>query len=905
MNQMFNSKQQVWVVILALLLLSIHGLAAQVTTASLEGTISDETQAVLPGVEITLTNLGTGATRTTISGDGGGYLLSDLSPADYELEAQLPGFQTFVQSGINLTIGRSASLNITLSIGAVTERVVVTGDAPLVDTLTSSIRGLVDARTVSDLPLNGRSFDQLATLQSGVVAYYGAGENTGTGQSGGGQRMSIGGARPTSNNFLMDGININAASNSTPGSAAGGVNLGVEAIQEFEVLTSSFDATYGRSSGGVISVVTKSGSNQLHGSLFAYHRNAALDAKNWFDKTDLDIPAFKRNQFGFSLGGPIVKDKIFLFGTYEGYRERVAESNTADVPTADGRLGIGVGPGGSNVDVNPGVVRYISLFPLPNDPANMDFGDGTGRFLSGPVRSLYDDYFVLRYDQIIGDSDSMFVRYTCACNGLRDSPSDIGIFNSSTVSRRQYVTIEEKHIFSPAVLNTMRIGFNRSFSDRDDELADSTLELVPGTGRFDLNFESQVTGSSSFLESMGPGGISFQALNSLQFGDDFHYTKGRHSVRVGVTAEWIAHNHTNAAFFGGDYAFDNFNAFLQGISREFSAYAIDAQVFRGMRTTILSLYLQDDFKVRPNFTLNLGLRFENQGDVTEVNGLQSRLLNVLDPVACKGCPYYDKPGALIEPRVGLAWDLFGDGKTSLRAGAGLFNDLLIGTYWINMGVNEPFFSKLSTISDPDPAVFPDAFGLLGAGAGASSIIRGAENASLPNRTQWNVTLQQELFPDTVLTLAYTGAVGRHAVRTAEANTSLPTGVINGLNVWCTDPGAGCVSDIEPDLPRRNDQFGFLLQLNTDANSVYHSAQASIRKRYSRGLQFLSSYTWGHSIDDGSQQWGSEGRNNPQNTFDNYDHTFDRGKTSATLSHLAASTNSPLARASSMEPTGTV
>ena len=320
---MFREKQLAFVLV-ALVMCSMSWAAAQTTTATLAGTITDETQAVLPGVEITVTNTGTSATRTAISGDAGQYRVGDLAPGEYEMEAQLPGFQTAVRSGIVLTVGRSASLDITLTVGQVSERVVVTGDAPLVDTLTSTLSGLVDKKTINDLPLNGRSFDQLAMLQAGVVAYYGQGETTGSGITGSGQRMSVGGARPTSNNFMMDGANINDSSSSTPGSVAG-VNLGVEAIQEFEVLTSSFDATYGRNAGAVVNIVTKSGTNTLHGSLFEYHRNSALDAKNFFDRFGEEIPAFKRNQFGFSLGGPVIRDTIFLFGTYEGFRERPVE----------------------------------------------------------------------------------------------------------------------------------------------------------------------------------------------------------------------------------------------------------------------------------------------------------------------------------------------------------------------------------------------------------------------------------------------------------------------------------------------------------------------------------------------------------------------------------------------------
>ena len=894
---MFRSKQQVWVLFSALLVLSISGAAAQTTTATLAGTVTDETQSVLPGVEITITNLETNATRTAISGDAGQYRVSNLSPGEYELEAQLPGFQTAVRSGIQLSVGRQASLNITLSVGQVSERVVVTGDAPLVDTLSSTIRGLVDEKTLTDLPLNGRSFDQLAMLQAGVVAYYGQGDATGSGITGSGQRMSIGGARPTSNNFMMDGTNINDTSSATPGSVAG-VNLGLEAIREFEVLTSTYDATFGRNSGGVINIVTKSGTNELHGSLFWYHRNDNLDATNFFvNKFGQDKPEFKRNQYGFSLGGPVVKDKIFLFGTYEGFRERLGVPLVSTVPTADGRLGIGVGrlPGpdgesGTDDDiivdlpVNPGVVPYLSLYPLPNGELNSDqVGlDGTGQFLLARSRPINEDYLVIRYDHQLSDSDSFFVRYTYD-DGDRSDPDPVALFDGFTESRRQYVTAEWKHIFSPTILNTARLGFNRSRRAADDELNHPELELIPGEERWFFNMSAQVTGGSASLASLGAGGFSTFAWNSFEYADDLHFSKGRHSLRVGANINRIQHNFTNATFAGGRYSFNDFPSVLQGISRVFEGYLPGSNIFRGMRSTLIGLYIQDDFTVRPNLTLNLGFRYETMTEPSEVNNLQSQLTNPLDDDVKVGAPYFEQPGHIFAPRIGIAWDIRGDGKTSLRMGAGIFSDTLAGNFWVNNAINAKPFNVVGSVSDPNPAVFPNAFVLIGS-SGSDSIIRDASDAKFPTRTQWNLTLQQELFPDTVLTVAYTGAVGRHGIRTAEANTAFPTGTVDGNPVWCVDPQNSCAGGVPVRLDRRNGNFGFLLTHNTDANSSYNSMQVSLRRRLSQGLQFLGSYTWGHSIDEGSQQWGSEGRNNPQNTTDLYDHSFDKGNSIFDVQH---------------------
>ena len=295
-----------------------------------------------------------------------------------------------------------------------------------------------------------------------------------------------------------------------------------------------------------------------------------------------------------------------------------------------------------------------------------------------------------------------------------------------------------------------------------------------------------------------------------------------------------------------------------------------------MRSTLIGLYVQDDFRWRPNLTLNLGFRFEMMTEPSEVNGLQSQLTDPLDPAVKIGAPYFERPPAVFHPRLGLAWDIRGDGRTSLRVGAGMFNDVLAGSFWVNSAINARPFNVVGTARNPAPAIFPDGFSLIGGPSGVSSIIRNTPDAKLPTRTQWNVTLQQELFPDTVLTVAYTGAVGRHHVRTGESNTAFPTGTVNGQPVWCTDPEAGCVSNVTPSNSRRNPNFGFVLTHNTDANSRYNALQVSLRKRYSAGLQFLGSYTWGHSIDAGSQQWGSEGRNNPQNTTNIYDRKFDIG-----------------------------
>jgi len=317
----------------------VAGPLAQGTTGSILGVVQDQSQAVLPGVTVTATSIETNQSRTAISDDEGRYRLALLPVGPYEVQAELTGFSTEVRRPITLTIGSEAVVDFTLSIGALTERVVVTGEAPLVETSSAVTAGLVDDKKIRDLPLNGRDFVQLALLQEGVV--------TSTkilrGQAGNsGIPLSLAGTRVHQSTFLLDGTDIRGSRGTVPAGVGGQVS-GVESVKEFKVITGAFSAEYGRFTGGVITAVTKSGTNALHGSLYEFHRNSALDARNFFDRDPInptqrsDVPAFKRNQFGFSLGGPIVPNKTFFFGSFEGLRERLSETNIANVPSLAAR----------------------------------------------------------------------------------------------------------------------------------------------------------------------------------------------------------------------------------------------------------------------------------------------------------------------------------------------------------------------------------------------------------------------------------------------------------------------------------------------------------------------------------------------------------------------------------------
>ena len=398
-------------VFVALLVMQIVGVAiawAQTTTGGISGIVHDETGAVLTRVEMTIKNVETGISRSVVTDARGRFQAPNLSLGAYEVEAKLTGFQSQLRSGITLSVGQEAVIDFTLRVGDVSQTVEVHAEAPVIETTTSSVSGLVEGRQIRDLPLNGRSFEELAILQPGVtMARVGSKGFTG----GSGQKINVGGARTYSSSFLMDGTDIKDMWGQTPGSVAG-VSLGVDTVREFKVLVNSYSAEYGNAAGGVITAISRSGTNAIHGSVFEFLRNSAMDARNFFD---LDArnplvrsnpPPFKRNQLGFTVGGPVRRDKTFYFGSYEGLRQRLSTTAFANVATPAAREGnLPTGP----VEVVSAIKPYLALLPLPNGRDNRD---GTAEY-SGAVRTPdNEDYFMGRVDHHFSSADSIFARYS-------------------------------------------------------------------------------------------------------------------------------------------------------------------------------------------------------------------------------------------------------------------------------------------------------------------------------------------------------------------------------------------------------------------------------------------------------------------------------------------------------------
>lgn len=837
--------------LLLLLCLAIAEQAsAQTTTATISGTVHDETKALLAGVSVSVKNLETGIVRIAATDSQGRYRIALLPPAKYEVQAAATGFQTAVRSGIELTVGREALIDFTLSVGEVTAKVLVAGEASLVETKESALGALVDDKKIRDLPLNGRSYDQLVLLQPGISFYPNAANDL---QFGSGVKFTAFGARPQANLFLIDGIDINDQADFTPGSAAG-LTLGVETLREFKVLTSSYGAEFGRKSGAIVVAVTQSGTNDIHGNAFEFLRNDNLDARNFFDQRK---PEFKRNQFGGTFGGPIVRNKAFVFGGYEGLREVLGLSNVTIVPSADVHRGCVPGATGLRcIGVNPKIAPYLALYPLPNGP---DHGDGTADFFSSPAKTTREDNFTARTDYEFNKRDSFFARYT-----FDDSqvllPDPVPIFGQSFKSRYQYVTLAEQRVISPRMLNVFRVGFNRSYSDsRAIQTTGETPELAFMPGQTMIgNLVIDSTATSVFDGGFGPVAALPRtfAYNLFQYSDDLSYSKGGHFLKFGASFSRNQLNAKENAFIPrGTYSFRTMETFLKAQPYLFRAEAPGSDTQRAWRQSIFGFYLQDDWQFNKNLRLNLGLRYEFVTIPHEIHGKSSTLINLTDKDPTVGPLWQNNPSTRdFAPRVGFAWDVFGNGKTSIRGGAGIYYDLPVSYFYSIQGSRTFPFHFTGTVNNPP---FPNALDGLFTPS-ARSLVTFDKHLSTPAKLQYNVSAQREIQNGTVVSIGYVGSRGYHLLRHREADNFIPTILPDGTRFY----PAGA--------PKVNPNFNSIRMASTDVNSDYNSLYVTIQRRFQGGLQFQASYMLSRSRDTGSGAWGTDIRNQESYIEDPYD-----------------------------------
>jgi hypothetical protein len=831
---------------------------AQLPTGTILGTVRDASGASVPGATVTIQNADTGLARTLTTGSDGTFDAPELATGHYQVQATHEGFKTATHTGITLEVTQEAVVNFTLEVGTTQQQVVVTGEVPIVNTQDATLGGLVNETSIKDLPLNGRNYIDLSLLQPGVTKDKNIGDSNSGGGGGFGTTFSVNGAPDRSNNFTLDGAILQNQFGRNP-SSEGDTTLGVEGIKEYKVITTNFAAEYGLTMGSQMVMVSSSGTNQFHGDVFYFIRNAALDAKNFFDVGP--IPRFQRNSFGGSLGGPIKKDKTFVFGVYEGLRQNLGVTNLLNVPSPGCHQPAGtVVTSGQcpdilpapSVTIQPVITPFLALFPatgllpppVPGQPYQFTF----------PSTSIaHENYGQMRVDHDLSASDTFFARYTIDDDFLDNAPSqNFPYFRSGTLQRNQYVTLSENHFFSPAVLNTARFSFSRTkFS------SSGILQGLPNNGQGPPIIAGEATGEISIggYAQMGQENETktYGAQNIYTLSDDLTITRGRHAFKFGTLLNrWNEGTQANNGK-NGYLLFNTFAQFLASTPSLVEFEPLTANENRDYIYDTLGFYAQDDWRVSSRLTWNLGFRYEFMTTPYERTGHSSRLLNVLTDPFTIGPTLENHSLRDFSPRIGVAWDVFGNGKTALRAGFGIYYDVgNIGTTLKQDSIGNPPFAALADIFSAGTTFVqvPLSSTVLNTQSNLTPQFLDYHSKS-PYMIQFNMSIQQQLPWDMALGVAYVGDRGRHLFTVKDSNPVLPTSTGP-----CGDPASLCVNGVvqfwdsgSPKHVNVNPNMPSTIEVTTAADSSYNGLQVVLNKRIGHGLEFQSSYTYSKVIDD--------------------------------------------------------
>ncbi|MBI3939537.1 MAG: TonB-dependent receptor [Acidobacteria bacterium] len=810
---------------------------AQGAPAAAQGSVRSHAGIPLPNARVLARHLQAGRSLATSVSEQGQFAFPELAPGAYDFEVSQTAFLTQTKRGVLVRAGQIVILEFVLQ--AVSESNL------------SGATSRIDESQLVGLPLNGRSYSQLATLQAGI-------SETGGGQTSrgvGGGSLSVSGGRSASNNFLLDGTNIMDMSNSVPRSAAG-VQLGADAVFQVLVSGATPGAEYGRGSGGVLNSITRSGSDPFHGNLFEYLRNSKLDARNFFDRDPLnplrrsDPPPFKRNQFGFTVTGPILRGRTYFMGSFEAMRDRLTETQVDFFPDQDARRGVITNAAGQEihrVPVNPRVRPYLDLFPIPNSTRE---GEGFGRHIGSQFQPTNENYFTIRVDHKISDRDSVFVRYTFD-DAASVSGQDVSVFRTLTNSRQQYLTLMETHIFSLSALNSFRFGYTRPVSavgSLSSINIPPSLFFVPGAYGFGT---IDISGSESFGLAMSPG---FNVMNSFQFANDVVIQQGAHSLKFGAEIHryrWEVANSVNKA---GQWQFSSLDNFLQGgpSGTSLTVALPESNNRKSFRETLAGFYAQDSFRVGSRLQWNLGLRYEFATIISEKD---DRLVAVPDIVRDTqlqiGRILKDNPSLLnFSPRLGFSWSPFEKGKTVLRGGFGIHYDPILEYVVDQLKGTAPFYQRVVRPNFDASATFPDALAAASEFTARTPFqleILDYHHMRSPMVLRYNLTVQRELPGRWTVQASYVGTRGNHLFRFYEANL-YPVAVTRADGSLFFPPNSGPL----------NPAWGGIGMISADAQSFYNSLQVSAAKSAGRTLSLQGSYTYSKSVDDTTGSLNSGG-----------------------------------------------
>ncbi len=862
--------------LLLIVTFALTALHAQVVGGTLSGTITDPTGATLSNAQVLVHNDETGNERHLTTGLDGRYSAPSIPVGTYTITVQLDGFASQHRTGIPLTVGQSKQIDIQLTVNAVDQQISVEDTPAIVNLSTQQTSGLVDERQIKQLPLNGRSYDQLITLNPATVNYTGQRSGSiGTSNSSVGNMFSISGRRPQDNLFLLNGVEYTGASliNVTPGGTSGQL-LGVDAVREFNVVSDTYSASYGKRQGAQISIVTVSGTNSLHGSAYEFIRNSALDARNYFDQPH--IPAFQRNNFGASLGGPIRKDKLLLFANYEGYRQNLGLSDVTLVPDNASRAA-------AVASVKP----LLQLWPLQNGP---ELGSGIAYAYSNPMQRIREDFGTARFDYNISPKDLFFAVYTID-DSSANTPSANPYSLVNETLREQVLSLQHQHVFSPNLLNTARFGYSRASyfftgivptnisANIPGWVAGKTVGAIVIAGSTASNGASQITGAGANV-----GSNNTTARNLFTFDDHIFFTRGRHQIEAGVWLQRLQSNDNLAQNQYGQASFSTLSSFLAGTVATFTV--VPAPTELGWRSTQYAGYLEDTIKLTPRLELRAGFRFEGTTGWSES---QSRAANyavtngviATNPTIGSSALTTNNAKFLPEPRIGLAWDPQGNGHTAIRGGFGIHRALLDNLDY-RLDQAAPFNTTVSVKNIAVSALHftPTSTPPAGSLVSPSNV---QPDIQTPTVLSWYFKVEQQIAPNTSLTVGYIGSHGYHQILSEDQNEPIP--------VTCPNPA--CPATLAsgtvyfPSTVKANPLVANTTSWVSQGTSLYNGLVLDLRRSFANGLQLRGNYTWSKNLDDGSAWNTSVSGNTPAFVSNPFNPKADWGPAATDVRHLAS------------------
>jgi hypothetical protein len=863
--------------VFVLLLVGAVAAGAQIVGGTITGVVRDKTGAALQGASVTVRQLETGATRNLTTDSEGRFSAPSVPVGYYSVSVKREGFAQEERSGISLTVAQSLQVNFALGVATVQQQVEVDSVPESVNTSTQQTAGLIDEHQVKELPLNGRSFDGLITLNPGAVNYTSQRSGgTGSSNSAVGNMFSVSGRRPQDNLFLLNGIEYTGASliNVTPGGTSGQL-LGVDAVREFNVVSDTYGAGYGKRDGAQVSIVTTSGTNQLHGTAFEFLRNSALDARNYFDQGA--IPQLQRNQFGGSLGGPIRQNKMFLFGNYEGFRQNWGLSAVTLVPDDRARQGyLPTSSGGEQyVGVDPAAAPLLALWPEQNGP---ELGGGIAVAFSHPKQHIHEDFGTVRFDDNLSGKDLLFAAYTID-DSSAITPSQNPLSWIDETLREQVASVQEQHVFSTSLLNTARFGFSRaSFF-----FTGSTPADLPGwvtgqpVGAIVISGSTASNGASAIsLAGTNVGSNNVTTRNLFTVDDHVYWSHGKHQVEAGGWLQRLQSNDLLAQYQYGQASFATLQSFLQGTVKTFTVVPSPTEL--GWRSLEGAAFVEDTIKVAPRLELRAGLRTESTNGWNEAQGRASNYIitdGVLETQPRVGGSALTKNNAafLVEPRVGFAWDVWGSGKTAVRGGFGIYHGLL-DTLDYRLDQTAPFntaetiknipVSKLKiTPGTPPPA---------GTLVSPSNV---QPDMDTPAVLQWSLRIEQEIAPRTSLTVGYVGSHSYHQILSEDMNQPVPQYLPDGTVFYPNN------------APFVNPNLANTTSWVSQGVGLYNSLVVDVKRTLGNGLQFRGNYTYAKNLDNGSAWNTSVSVNTPAFVMFPLNPKLDWGPGATDVRHAAA------------------